>query len=34
MFPTIHVQKFLEISAYKDVLFQMKQENSFAAKSR
>ena len=35
MFSTIYVQKFLAISAYyKDVLFHMKQENSFTAKSR
>ena len=34
MFSTIYVQKFLATSAYNDVLFHMKQENSFRAKSR
>ena len=34
MFSTIYVQKFLAIFAHKDVLFQIKQENSFTAKSR
>ena len=35
MFSTIYVQKVLAISAYyKDVLFHIKQENSFTAKSR